>query len=391
MSLVETIEAKQQLIDSLIIKRNSMPGTIMLSEMPEKSVTTNFIDYLNEIDQNDKVLTKTDGDILISVDSAKLPDTFTKCEHEEVIIKDLIQGEITVENTELDDMIMLRSDGSPTYMLAVVVDDHDMNITHIIRGDDHLTNAFRQKQIYEAMGWKIPEFAHIPLILDKDGKKLSKRAGALGIEEYKKLGYLPEAVNNHLLRLGFGHGNDEIIPMPDAINIFTLDGVGKSSARFDIEKLNFINAHYMRLKSDRELFELVEPNLADKSPIVLERVKKGITGLKTRAHTLVELAELAKIYIAKSTDLDDKSKEVLSSFGSKLLPDLITLFSAATEWNKDSIQNSCNEFATTKQLKASQIMQTLRVTVLGTLAGPSIYEVIEILGKEETLARMGHA
>ncbi|MCL4161415.1 UNVERIFIED_CONTAM: hypothetical protein GTU68_063378, partial [Idotea baltica] len=168
-------------------------------------------------------------------------------------ITDQVMGEISVDNKEMDDLIMLRSDGTPTYMLAVVVDDHDMGITNIIRGDDHLTNSFRQHQIYSAMGWAIPEFAHIPLIHDTEGKKLSKRKGALGIFEYREKGYLPEAVCNHLLRLGWSHGDDEIIPMDKAIEWFSLDGIGKSPSRFDLEKLNHINKHYMQQKTAEEL------------------------------------------------------------------------------------------------------------------------------------------
>ncbi len=302
------------------------------------------------------------------------------------VIKDLIQGEITVENSELDDMIMLRSDGTPTYMLAVVVDDHDMGITHIIRGDDHLTNAFRQKQIYIAMGWNVPEFAHIPLILDKEGKKLSKRKGALGIFEYRNMGYLPEAVNNHLLRLGWGHGDDEIIPMDKAIEWFGLDHCGKSGARFDIDKLNFINAHYMRSMDEDKLFDMISPSFTN--PVVLQRIRKGLSGLKNRAHTLNEIVEGAKIYVAKAKELDEKSKEVLEKGGKELLVELKDILSKLEDWNHESIKDVCNKHVESQGKKPAAAMMALRAGVLGTFAAPGIYEVMEVLGKEEVMTRL---
>lgn len=302
------------------------------------------------------------------------------------VIKDLIQGEITVDNTELDDMIMLRSDGTPTYMLAVVVDDHEMGITHIIRGDDHLTNAFRQKQIYLAMGWNVPEFAHIPLIHDKDGKKLSKRKGALGIEEYKKLGYLPAAVNNHLLRLGWGHGDDEIISMAQAIEWFDLGNVGKSPARFDMDKLNFINAHYLREMDNDKLFEMVKENFSDS--IVLQRIKLGIAGLKNRAHTINELVSGAQIYVRKEPELDEKSQKILTDGGKELLVELTPILKGINDWNKETLQVACGEYAEHKGKKPAAAMMALRAGVLGTCVSPGIYEVLEILGKEEVISRL---
>ncbi len=302
------------------------------------------------------------------------------------VIKDLIQGEITVDNTELDDMIMLRSDGTPTYMLAVVVDDHDMGITHIIRGDDHLTNAFRQKQIYIAMGWNVPEFAHIPLILDKEGKKLSKRKGALGIFEYRNMGYLPEAVNNHLLRLGWGHGDDEIIPMDKAIEWFDLDHCGKSGARFDIDKLNFINAHYMRNMDEAKLFEMVASSFSN--PVVLQRIKLGLSGLKSRAHTLKEIIDGAQIYVAKATELDDKSKEVLANGGKELLGELKVVLNELEVWNHDAIKEACAKLTEAQGKKPSAAMMALRAGVVGTFTSPAIFEVMEVLGKEEVLMRL---
>lgn len=306
-------------------------------------------------------------------------------------ILDLIQGEISIANQELDDMVLLRSDGTPTYMLAVVVDDHDMGISHIIRGDDHLTNAFRQYQIYLGMGWEVPEFAHIPLIHDKNGRKLSKRAGALGLDAYRALGYLPEAVLNHLLRLGWGHGNDEIISNTQAIEWFTLEGVGKSPARFDIDKLNFINAHYMRTLTNEILFEKMQEFLTVPcQPQHRDRIIKGMDGLKLRANTLVELAEAAQIYVAKRSKLDEKSQEVLAAGGKELLTELTFHLEACpdSEWNKDKLHDIGTAFAATKSIKPALIMQNLRAGVVGTFAAPGIFEVMEILGKEEVIHRI---
>lgn len=301
-------------------------------------------------------------------------------------IYDLIQGKIEVQNAELDDMVMLRSDGTPTYMLAVVVDDHDMNITHIIRGDDHLTNAFRQKQIYQAMGWEVPEFAHIPLIHDKDGKKLSKRKGALGIFEYQDLGYLPEAVNNHLLRLGWSHGDDEIISIYQAIEWFDFDHVGKSPARFDMDKLNFINSHYIKNYDDSELFELIS-KFNSKVLMQKERIIKGMSGLKNRATTLKDLADSANIYISKA-ELDQKSKDILASGATLLLRDFAKELYMLELWTKENLHNLGEEFMNRRNEKPSLLMQALRAGVVGTFASPGIYDVLEALGKDETLTRL---
>jgi glutamyl-tRNA synthetase len=303
------------------------------------------------------------------------------------VIHDLIQGTIEVENQELDDMILLRSDGTPTYMLAVVVDDHDMDITHIIRGDDHLTNAFRQKQIYEAMGWQTPHFAHIPLIHDKNGKKLSKREGALGIDAYIELGYLKEAVCNHLLRLGWSHGDDEIISMARAEEIFNLESVGKSPARFDIDKLNFINAHYLRLYDDKQLYDLIKARLPNHDNA--EMILKAMPLIKPRAHTLVELAELASLFIAKRSSLDAKSQEVLGQGAQSLALSLCAqVFAQINDWNDQNIKASCETWASQNNLKLPQIMQALRATVLGTFNSPAIFEVIAVLGRDETIKRI---
>lgn len=304
------------------------------------------------------------------------------------IVNDLIQGKIEVQNSELDDMVLLRSDGTPTYMLAVVVDDFDMKITHIIRGDDHLTNAFRQKQIYEAMGWKVPEFAHIPLIHDKEGKKLSKRKGAISIAEYKRLGYLPEAVCNHLLRLGWSHGDDEIITMLQAEMWFDLEHVGKSPAKFDQDKLNFINSQYIKNTANESLFDL----LVGFNPKITKhkaRILKGLDGLKPRATTLVDLAAACNIYIAKNTELDEKSHQTLASGGKELLEEFSKVLHKHQDWTKDSLQKLGEEFMASKGQKPSLLMMALRAGVLGTFNAPGVYEVMEVLGKDEVLERLG--
>ncbi len=304
-------------------------------------------------------------------------------------IHDLIQGDITVNHHELDDMILLRSDGTPTYMLAVVVDDYDMKVTHIIRGDDHLTNAFRQKQIYDAMGWEVPEFAHIPLIHDKNGRKLSKREGALGVDAYENLGYLPEAVVNHLLKLGWSHGDQEIFSMEEAIQLFNLESVGKSPARFDLDKLNFINAHYMRALDNSTLFAKLKPFLQqDLSTEILARIERGLDGLKQRSSTLRELAENAQIYVAKKLEMDEKSKEILSKLGPALLKEIKVLIKEVTSFDKESLHQVFEHLAQTNGLKFPLIMQSLRALLLGTFAAPGIFEVMEILGKEECLRRL---
>jgi glutamyl-tRNA synthetase len=304
-------------------------------------------------------------------------------------VHDLVRGTVEVDNAELDDMVLLRSDGTPTYMLAVVVDDHDMAITDIIRGDDHFTNTFRQKQIYEAMDWEVPRFAHLPLIHGPDGAKLSKRHGALGVSEYQKMGYLPEALLNYLLRLGWSHGDAEIISMKDAINWFDIKDVGKSPSRFDFEKLNSVNAHYITQCSDQNLLNLIQDSLkVQPGSLEYNRILQSMPSLKPRASTLVELAEQAQIYIAKRSKLDDKSQKVLAEGGKELVPLLVELISTITDWSLENIEQICKGWASEQGLKTAMIMQTLRASVVGTFASPGIFEVMAILGKEETIRRM---
>ncbi len=304
-------------------------------------------------------------------------------------INDLILGDITVENKELDDMVILRSDGTPTYMLAVVVDDHDMAISHVIRGDDHLTNAFRQKQIYDAMKWDVPYFAHIPLICNFEGKKLSKRDGALGVDQYQQLGYLPEAVNNHLLRLGFGYKDEEIIDRQRALEIFSLDGIGRSSAKFDLAKLNFINGHYMGNKSKDELFHDLLPFLPDDSTdLQLKMVYNGLDILSLRANNFIEMKNEAMIFYDKMDVLDQKSQDVLNSTDGALINEII----ASLELLKENIlAHSIKEFYTAwakeKNLKLSLVMQVLRALIIGTFASAGVFEIMEIIGVDNCIKR----
>ncbi|MBA8666719.1 glutamate--tRNA ligase [Holosporaceae bacterium 'Namur'] len=307
----------------------------------------------------------------------------------ETVVEDFVRGKVVVQNAELDDMVLLRSDGSPTYMLAVVVDDFDMQVNHVIRGDDHFTNTFRQKQIIEAMGWPVPKYAHIPLINGSDGAKLSKRHGALGVQAYREMGYLPEALKNYLLRLGWSHGDDEIFSEQKAIELFDVEGLGKSPSRFDFDKLDSINAYYIANSDDNELLKLISPALGILlDDIYAKRILSGMPGLKVRAKTLNELKEGAKIYISKSKPLDERSSKVLNDEGRQVISKLLPLLKNILSWTKEELEKKCSEFAATEGVKPTLIMQLLRAGVIGTFAAPGIYEVAEILGKEEVLTRI---
>jgi len=310
----------------------------------------------------------------------------------EMVIRDLVQGEIRVKNSELDDLVMLRSDGTPTYMLAVVVDDHDMNVSHIIRGDDHLTNAFRQKVIYEAMDWKVPEFAHIPLIHGPDGAKLSKRHGATSVIEYKEMGYLPEAMRNYLLRLGWSHGDSEIISDTQAIEWFALDKVGKSPSRFDFAKLKSVNKHYIKEKNEAELLKLVE-EFFSKKPSASEEFKiaRALKFVKERASVLNELAANLEIYFDNFCgEFDFESKKIITE-KKLLISDLKKVFANLNDWNHDGIKNSLNEFATQKNLKIKDFGPLLRIILTFSQASAGgIFDVIEILGKSEVERRVDY-
>lgn len=315
----------------------------------------------------------------------------------ETVIRDLVQGEVCIANQQLDDMILLRADGTPTYMLSVVVDDHDMGITHVIRGDDHLTNTFRQYQLYKAMGWDVPAFSHIPLIHGPDGAKLSKRHGALGAEAYRDLGYLPEAMRNYLLRLGWGHGDAEIVTTEQAIEWFDIDAVGRSPARFDFAKLNNLNAHYMRQADNERLTGLIAPKLAEKAgrdltATDIERLTKGMNGLKDRAKTLVELADSALFYVRpRPLPLDEKAAKLLDDEGRNALARLVERVDGIAEWTKDRLEEEARLLAEAGGFKLGKIAQPLRAALTGSSVSPPIFEVMEVLGREESVARINDA
>ena len=312
----------------------------------------------------------------------------------ETSVQDSVQGTVTVANAQLDDMVLLRADGTPTYMLAVVVDDHDMGVTHVIRGDDHLTNTFRQIQIYNACGWDLPNFSHIPLIHGPDGAKLSKRHGALGADAYRDMGFLPEALCNYLLRLGWGHGDDEIIPMAQAIEWFDLEGIGRSPSRFDVAKLTNLNGHYTREASDDYLAEQLAPRLADKvgMPLTGEQlsvVKRALPGLKERAKTLVELAENAVFYLkSRPLTLDDKAAKLLAEDGRAPLSSFAQILSALPDWRLETLEEEARKFAESHDLKLGKLAQPLRAALTGSTVSPPIFEVMEILGRQECLGRI---
>ncbi len=309
----------------------------------------------------------------------------------ETVIGDLVQGEVRVENTQLDDMILLRADGTPTYMLSVVVDDHDMGITHAIRGDDHLTNAFRQTQLFSALGWEMPVYAHIPLIHGPDGTKMSKRHGALGVEAYRDMGYLPEALLNYLMRLGWSHGDDEIISLDQAIEWFDIADVNKGAARFDFDKLGALNGHYINTADDERLISLI----GGESPVgegAKERLKKGLPGLRDRAKTISELTEKASLYIInRPIEIDAKAGKLLTPEALDILNKLTPRLSALPEWNEESIEAEIRAFIEDQELKLGNVAQPLRAALCGTTTSPGIFEVVYALGREEALGRLADA
>lgn len=292
----------------------------------------------------------------------------------ETVVEDLVQGKVVVKNEQLDDMVLLRADGTPTYMLSVVVDDHDMGITHVIRGDDHLTNTFRQIQIYNSCSWDIPKFAHIPLIHGHDGAKLSKRHGAVGTEYYKNIGILPKALRNYLVRLGWSHGDDEIFSDQDAINWFNLESIGKSAARFDINKLLNINAHYIKEASFHELLNFL-PKINQ-----IDRIRKGIDSLKIRSKTLIELYDNMKFYEDWLPPQDEKAKKFCTNDMKAHVKNILDRNLLTEETLKD--------YASSNGLKFGDLAQVIRVALTGKTISPSIFEIIEILGEDEVLKRL---
>ncbi len=312
----------------------------------------------------------------------------------ETVIEDAVQGRVVVQNAELDDMILLRSDGTPTYMLAVVVDDHDMGVTHVIRGDDHLNNAFRQLGIIKAMDWPEPVYAHIPLIHGADGAKLSKRHGAMGVDAYRdELGMLPEAVNNYLLRLGWGHGDEEFIPRERAIELFDLSGVGRSASRFDLKKLESLNAHYIREANDDRLAGLVAermPPLPDEQALArLEKIAAIMPALKPRAKTVLELADgAAFLFARRPIPVDEAAAKLLDDDARKLLENVAGRLGALDEWTLEAIETAVRAAAEDAELGLGKVAQPLRAALTGRTTSPGIFDVLFHLGREETLGRL---
>jgi len=312
----------------------------------------------------------------------------------ETVIDDLVQGQVTVANRQLDDMVLLRADGTPTYMLSVVVDDHDMAISHVIRGDDHLTNAARQTSLYAALGWVPPKFAHIPLIHGPDGAKLSKRHGALGIEAYRDLGYLPEALRNYLLRLGWSHGDDEIISTEQATAWFDLAAVGKAAARFDMAKLDSLNSHYINARPNDELVTLSQPileSLIDRTlnEAETDRLSRAMVELKQRAKTLPELAEKARfITRARPIEPTPKAAKLLDSDARARLGRLADSLDALSDWTVDALEAAVRGFAAAEDMKLGKIAQSLRVALTGETASPGIFALLDILGRSESIGRI---
>ena len=303
-------------------------------------------------------------------------------------IVDRVQGAVTVQNAELDDLVLLRSDGTPTYMLAVVVDDHDMGVTHVIRGDDHLNNAFRQLPIIRAMGWPEPVYAHIPLIHGSDGAKLSKRHGAVGIDAYRDaLGILPEAMDNYLLRLGWGHGDDEIISRDQAIAWFDLSGVGKSPSRFDLKKLENLNGHYIREADDSRLATLVAARIG--RPDTVDLLARAMPSMKPRAANLNALADgAAFLFATRPLTIDADAAPLLEGDAPATLGALHAALDAVHHWDTEALEDAVRRVAEERGLKLGQAAQPLRVALTGRRTSPGIFDVLALLGRDESLARI---
>jgi glutamyl-tRNA synthetase len=313
----------------------------------------------------------------------------------ETVVHDVVLGEVTFQNDQLDDMILLRSDGTPTYMLAVVVDDHDMDVSHVIRGADHLNNAARQLQIIEQMGWPVPIYAHVPLIHGPDGAKLSKRHGALAVEAYRDMGYLPETMRNYLLRLGWSHGDEEIISAAQAIEWFNLESIGKSPARMDFKRLDNLNAHYIRETGDEAMTAEVVALLARETPprilsmTARERLKKLMPALKERAKTILELAKGAEFLFTDGPQEPDAAAAKLLTPAARSTIARVLPVLDATDWTAAAMEEAARSFAETNGLKLGQVAQPLRAAITGKAASPPLFETMAVLGREESLTRLG--
>jgi len=315
----------------------------------------------------------------------------------EIVVHDHVQGEVVFKTENLDDFIILRSDGTPTYMLAVVVDDHDMGVTHIIRGDDHLTNAARQIVIYNGMGWTIPEMAHIPLIHGPDGAKLSKRHGALGVGAYRKMGYLPEAMLNYLARLGWSHGDDELFSVPQMVDWFSLEALNKGAARFDFVKLENVNGHYIREAAPDRLYDVMvstakEVGRADDVAGLTSNkltVLAALPELQPRAKTVLELIDLAQfVYATRPLPIDPSAREQLTPEARSMLSKMGAVLERLSDWTVASIDAAVRAFAEEQGLKLGKVAQPMRAALTGRTISPGIFEVMVLIGKPESLARI---
>ncbi|HZY48620.1 MAG TPA: glutamate--tRNA ligase [Devosia sp.] len=316
----------------------------------------------------------------------------------EIVVHDHVQGEVVFKTENLDDFIILRSDGTPTYMLAVVVDDHDMGVTHIIRGDDHLTNAARQIIIYNGMGWDVPDMAHIPLIHGPDGAKLSKRHGALGVSAYRQMGYLPEAMINYLARLGWSHGDDELFSVEQMIEWFSLDGLNKGAARFDFVKLKDVNGHYIRGSKPDYLYKVMVDTAReigrdlDHAGLVENKdtVLAALPELQPRAKTVLELIDLAQfIYAVRPLQMDASASEQLTADARAMLSKARVALERLSDWSVPAIDDAIRGFADQQGLKLGKVAQPLRAALTGHTVSPGIFEVMVLIGKDESLARIG--
>lgn len=311
---------------------------------------------------------------------------------EEIAVSDRVQGKVTLKTREIDDLILLRADGTPTYMLAVVVDDHDMGVSHVIRGDDHFRNTFRQLPIYQAMGWHVPEFAHVPMIHGSDGAKLSKRHGALSTLAYQDMGYLPEAMNSYLVRLGWSHGDQEVFTMEEAAAVFDLDGINKAPGRLDLEKLGDVNAHFIRSIDETRLLALLGPEIEKLSPltsVLTERVQHAIATLKERGQTLPELAESCRfLWDSNAENLNKKARKALREDGIKRLSGLREALDAADSWSIEALQGVLDTYCAAHTLSMGQVGPPLRAALTGGLPAPDLAPVMYWLGRDEVLARI---
>jgi glutamyl-tRNA synthetase len=314
---------------------------------------------------------------------------FRSPEEGETIIYDKVQGKVSFKNEIFDDFILLRSDGTPTYMLSVVVDDHDMGITHIIRGDDHLTNAAKQKNIYESLDWKEPVFSHIPLIHGSDGSKLSKRHGALGIDEYEKDGFLPDAMKNYLLRLGWSHGDKEIFSQKDMIKLFSIKNIGKSSSKLDLEKLKNINNYYIKNSSEKDLLKIIKKSQENLHKDQEKSIIKILPEIKKSAKTSLDIINSINFITAeKPIKLDKDSKEILTNQTKIYIEKIKKNFQTLDSWDSSNIEQLLKDFAISEELKFKDIALPLRVILTGTLSSPSIYIILDCLGKDEVISRI---